>query len=337
MSLSLIRACADKVSTGGAVTAAEAERLIAVDGPEVMDLLAAANRLRHQFVGDEIRLCSIVNTKSGGCSEDCAFCSQASRFATGVANYGLLSSEEVQRAADEARANGARAFGLVAAWRGLKEGPVLDAVCQSIAHIAARGDLKADASLGLIDSAEVARRLKEAGLSCYNHNLETAPSFFPEICKTHSQQARFDTLRYCREAGISVCCGGILGMGESPAQRVELAFALRQVAPDMVPLNFLDPQPGTPLEGRPMLPPMEILKAIAVFRFILPDRNLMVAGGRERGLRSLQAMMFVAGANATMTGNYLTTTGSPPAADHAMIDDLGLRCAESAPATLARR
>jgi len=324
MSRVLIEQCFEKVTGGGAITVAEAEGLMALQGPDVFDLLAAANRLRHQFKGSEIHLCSIVNTKSGGCTEDCSFCSQASRFTTGVTNYGLLSSQEVARAADEAAQNGAQAFGVVAAWRGLKEGPVLDAVCEQIAEIAARGDLHADASLGLIDSPVVARRLKEAGLACYNHNLETAPSFFGEICQTHTFADRLTTLRHVRDAGIHVCCGGILGMGESPAQRVELAFALREVAPDMVPMNFLDPQPGTPLEGRPTLAPMDILTAIAVFRFVLPDRNIMVAGGRERGLGPLQPLMFLAGANATMTGNYLTTVGNPPATDHAMIEALGL-------------
>lgn len=324
MSLALIQQCYEKVVTGGSLTVAEAEGLIALEGTAVVDLMAAANRLRHQFKGDAIHLCSIVNTKSGGCTEDCSFCSQASRYATGVANYGLLSSAEVVRAADEAAKNGAQAFGVVAAWRGLKEGPVLDAVCEQISEIAARGDLHADASLGLIDSPGVARRLKEAGLHCYNHNLETAPSFFGEICQTHGYEDRLTTLRHVRAAGIRICCGGILGMGESPAQRVELAFALKEVAPDMVPMNFLDPQPGTPLAGRPTMAPMEILKTIAVFRFVLPDRNIMVAGGRERGLGSLQPLMFLAGASATMTGNYLTTVGNPPAADHAMIEALGL-------------
>lgn len=324
MTLSLIRSCYDKVVAGEGLSPTEAERLIRLQGPDVMDLMAAANRIRHQFVGDEIHLCSIVNTKAGGCTEDCAFCAQASRFAAPIANHGLLEPHEVARAADEAVANGARAFGVVAAWRGLKEGEVLDAVCAQIATIAARGDVNADASLGLIDSPAVARRLKEAGLVCYNHNLETAPSFFPEVCSSHGFAARLATLRHCRAAGIRICSGGILGMGESPAQRVELAFALKEVAPDMVPLNFLNPQPGTPLGDRPTLAPMEILAAIACFRFILPDRNLMVAGGREVGLRSLQPLMFLAGANGTMTGNYLTTAGAPPAQDHAMIRDLGL-------------
>jgi len=328
VSLALIQSCYEKVAAGGAISPAEAEMLIRLDGPDVMDLMAAANRIRHRFVGDEVHLCSIVNTKSGGCSEDCAFCSQASRFAAPIDNYGLLESDEVARAADEAVAKGARAFGVVAAWRGLKEGEVLDAVCDQIATIAARGDVNADASLGLIDSPAVAHRLKEAGLVCYNHNLETAPSFFPEVCSSHPFEARVATLRHCREAGIHICSGGILGMGESAEQRVELAFALKEVAPDMVPLNFLNPQPGTPMGDRPTLAPMEILAAIACFRFILPDRNLMVAGGREVGLRSLQPMMFLAGANGTMTGNYLTTIGASPEQDQAMIDDVGLTVAE---------
>jgi len=328
VSLSLIRTCYEKVAAGGELSPAEAETLIRLDGPDLMDLMAAANRIRHQFTGDEVHLCSIVNTKSGGCTEDCAFCAQASRFAAPIDNYGLLEADAVARAADEAVAQGARAFGVVAAWRGLKEGEVLDAVCEQIETIAARGDVNADASLGLIDSPEVARRLKDAGLVCYNHNLETAPSFFHEVCSSHGIEARIATLRHCREAGIHICSGGILGMGESAEQRVELAFALKEVAPDMVPLNFLNPQPGTPLGERAPLAPMEILAAIACFRLILPDRNIMVAGGREVGLRSLQPMMFLAGANGTMTGNYLTTVGASAEQDQAMIDDLGLTVAE---------
>jgi len=328
VTLSLIRSAYDKVAAGSALSAAEATRLIRVQGPDVMDLMAAANRIRHQFVGDEIHLCSIVNTKAGGCTEDCAYCAQASRYAAPIQNHGLLEPHEVARAADEAVAHGARAFGVVAAWRGLKEGEVLDAVCAQIATLAARGDVNADASLGLIDSPAVARRLKEAGLVCYNHNLETAPSYFPAICSTHTFEQRLATLRHCRAAGIRICSGGIVGMGETPEQRVELALALREVAPDMVPLNFLNPQQGTPLGEQPTLAPMEILATIACFRLCLPDRNLMIAGGREVGLRSLQPLMFLAGANGTMTGNYLTTTGAPPAQDQAMIADLGRVVAE---------
>ncbi|GJM21537.1 MAG: biotin synthase [Planctomycetota bacterium] len=311
----------DKVLAGGELSVDEGARLIeGTTRDTLMDLLAGADRIRRQYVGNEVHLCSIVNAKSGRCSEDCGFCAQSSRFETGVDEYELLDAEQVKKAAKEAKQNGAEALGLVAAWRGLKQGPELDKVCNLIEEVAAEGDVHPDASLGLISDPEVARRLKQAGLHTYNHNLETARSHFETVVDTHSFDDRLSTLRHVRDAGMNLCSGGILGMGETARQRVELAAELRELDPDLVPLNFLNPIDGTPMateHGK--LSPLEALVGIAVFRFMLPKHHIMVAGGREVVLGDLAPLMYLAGASATMVGNYLTTGGATPEDDLAVI------------------
>jgi biotin synthase len=292
-------------------------------GPDILHLISWANRVRDQFRGNAIHLCSIVNVKSGGCPENCSFCAQSAAYETGAARYGFIESEPVLKAAGEAQDNRVNALGIVAAWKGLNEGPVLDEVCQRIRELASDGKTRPDASLGIIKSQAVANRLREAGLECYNHNLETSRRFFPAICGTHTYEDRMDTLRYLRNAGIKLCCGGILGMGETNEDRCEFALALREIDPAHVPLNFLNPIPGTPLEKRPLLPPMEIFKLIACFRLLLPHQEIMVAGGRVANLRDTQALMFFAGASGLMAGNYLTTTNQPVEKDLQMIKDLG--------------
>jgi biotin synthase len=311
-----------RVLAGGQVTLEEGVRLMEQTGrDELMDLMAAADRIRRKFMGDEVHLCSIVNAKSGRCSEDCGFCSQSVRFETGVDEYELIDAETAKKAGREAADNGAEALGLVAAWRGLKPGPELEAVLQLVRDVSQDGSVRVDASFGLIDDPEVARALKAAGLHTYNHNLETAKSHFGTVCETHAWEDRVTTIRHLREAGVHICSGGILGMGETPAQRVELALELREIDPDIVPLNFLNPIEGTPQQVHEPLEPLEALKCIAVFRFMLPTHHIMVAGGREVALRSLQPMMYMAGASATMVGNYLTTDGQPASADLAVISD----------------
>jgi biotin synthase len=192
-----------------------------------------------------------------------------------------------------------------------------------VAALAESGRLRPCASLGLL-TPEIANTLKKAGLVRYHHNIETAPSFYPAICSTHSIEARLETIRIAQAAGLEVCSGGILGLGESREQRVEMAFTLRRLGVDSVALNFLTPIPGTPLEGRQPLPPLEALKTIALFRFILPQADVRTCGGREKGLRTLQPLMYPAGSNGTMIGNYLTTEGRDPAVDIQEIIDLGL-------------
>ncbi|GIX07926.1 MAG: biotin synthase [Candidatus Poribacteria bacterium] len=323
--IALIEKVARNVLDGGAIEFEEALRLIELEDPEaILFLMAWANRIRRRFRGDQVHLCSIVNAKSGGCPEDCIFCAQSVHYQTGIKTYPFLDREAILQAAQRAKENKAQALGIVAAWRGLKEGRLLDEVCQRIRELSESGTVRADASLGILESPTVAKRLKEAGLVAYNHNLETARSYFPKICSTHTYEDRVRTIRYLKEAGLKVCSGGIIGMGESRQQRVELAFELRELDVDFVPLNFLHPIPGTPLENAHDLTPMECLKTIAVFRLVLPDKEILVAGGREHNLRDLQAMMFYAGASATMVGHYLTTTGRAAEDDLRMIEDLGL-------------
>jgi biotin synthase len=291
---------------------------------DIFDLLSWANRLREHFKGNKVHLCSIVNAKAGACSENCSFCAQSSFHQTGSPRYGFVDPEPVHEAADEANRNGVTAVGLVAAWKGLNEGPMLDEVCDRIRELKESGKTRPDASLGIIKSQRVADRLKEAGLECYGHNLESSKRFFPKHCTTHTYEDRVETIGYLKKAGLKVCSGGIIGMGETREDRCDLAFSLKELGANVVPINILNPIPGTPFEKNPPLAPLEILKTIACFRFILPRQEIMIAGGRTVNLRDLQSMVFAAGASALMVGNYLTTLNQSVEKDLQMLKDLGL-------------
>ncbi|MDE3097981.1 MAG: biotin synthase BioB [Verrucomicrobiota bacterium] len=320
-----IQDLANRVLGGGAVSRDEAMFLFDLeDSGDIRDLLSCANRIRERFKGNKIHLCSIVNAKAGACSENCRFCAQSSFYQTGSPRYGFVDPEPVAAAGDEAGRNGVTAVGLVAAWRGLGEGPMLDEVCERIREIKAAGKTRPDASLGMIKSQKVADRLKEAGLECYGHNLESSRRFFPQHCTTHSFDDRLETIGYLKKAGISICSGGIIGMGETRQDRCDLAFELRAIGANVVPINILNPIPGTPFERHAPLPVLEILKTIACFRFILPRQEIMIAGGRTVNLRDAQSMIFMAGASALMVGNYLTTLNQPVEKDLQMLRDLGL-------------
>jgi biotin synthase len=313
------------VLNGNSISREDAQWLFDLEASaDIFHLLAWANRIREHFKGNKVHLCSIVNIKAGGCPENCKFCAQSALYETEAPRYSLTGGEPVLKAAQEANANGVVGFGLVAAWRSLEEGPILDELCRTFAELKQSGLARPDASLGMIRNQKVADRLKEAGVECYNHNLETSRNFFPQVCTTHTYEDRLQTIRHLKQADIMVCSGGILGMGEAREDRCELALALRDLEVDFVPINFLNPIPGTPMSERPLLPPIEILKSIACFRFILPRQEIMVAGGRAVNLRDLQSMIFMAGASALMVGNYLTTTGRPVEQDLQMIKDLGL-------------
>ncbi|MGP8200433.1 MAG: biotin synthase BioB [Limisphaerales bacterium] len=313
------------VINGGEISRHEALWLFDVEGSaDILDVMAGANRIRQHFKGNKIHLCSIVNAKAGACSENCSFCAQSSFYQTGSPKYGFIDPEPVQEAADEAERNGVTAVGLVAAWRGLKEGPMLDEICDRVRELSKSGKTRPDVSLGIIQSQRVADRLKEAGVECYGHNLETSKRFFPSQCSTHSYDDRLQTISHLKRAGIKICSGGIIGMGETREDRCELAFALKEVGANVVPINILNPIKGTPFENVPPLAPLEILKTISCFRFILPRQEIMVAGGRTVNLRDMQSMVFHAGASALMVGNYLTTLNQPVERDLQMIKDLGL-------------
>lgn len=314
-----------RVLNGGAVSRPEGEWLFGLESSaDIFDLMSWANRIREHFKGNKIHLCSIVNIKAGGCSENCRFCAQSAAYQTESPRYGLIEAEPILTAAGEARSNGVTALGLVAAWKGLEEGPVLDELCERFQELKRSGQARPDASLGIIKNPRVAQRLKEAGVECYNHNLESSRRFFPEICTTHSYEDRVETIRHLKDAGIKICSGGILGMGETRADRCDLAFSLREMGVHVVPINILNPINGTPLGGRPLMPPLEILKTVACFRFVLPRQEIMMAGGRTVNLRDVQSMIFMAGASAMMVGNYLTTLNQPVEKDLQMLKDLGL-------------
>jgi biotin synthase len=316
---------AKRIIGGGEITREEAHWLFQIENSaDVFDLLSWANRIRVHFKGNKIHLCSIVNIKAGGCSENCRFCAQSALYQTESPRYGLVEAEPLRLAADEAQTNGVTALGLVAAWRGLEEGPVLDELCNHFQELKSAGKVRPDASLGIIKSQKVADRLKESGCECYNHNLESSRRFFPEVCSTHTYEERVETIHHLKRAGIKICSGGILGMGETREDRCELALSLRELGVHVVPINVLNPIPGTPFAKRPALAPMEILKTIACFRFILPRQEIKVAGGRTVNLRDLQSLVFMAGASALMVGNYLTTLNQPVEKDLQMLKDLGL-------------
>ena len=320
-----IHALADRIMAGGSVDRDEALWMFHLENQaDITDLMSAANRLREHFKGNKIHLCSIVNAKAGGCSENCKFCSQSAAYTTESPRYGFIDPEPVSEASKEAEQNNVTAVGLVAAWKGLREGPVLDEVCDRIREMAADGKVRPDASLGLIDSQQVADRLKDAGLACYGHNLESSRRFFPEHCTTHTFEDRLQTIKYLKNAGIKICSGGIIGMGETREDRCDMGMQLREIGASVVPVNFLKPIEGTPYEKMKPLAPMEILKTIACFRFILPQQEIMVAGGRTVNLRDLQSMVFMAGSSALMVGNYLTTLNQPAEQDLQMLKDLGL-------------
>lgn len=324
------------VLAGGDLERADALWLLGLESSaDIFDLLSWGNRVRQQFKGNKVHLCSIVNAKAGGCAEDCKFCAQSAFYQTTAPRYGFIDPEPVLQAAEEAQRNGVVGLGIVAAWKGLEEGPILDEVCERFRQLKEQGKVRPDASLGIIRSQRVADRLREAGVECYNHNLETSRRFFPEQCSTHTYDERLQTIRFLKQAGIRICSGGIIGLGETNEDRVDLIFSLKEAGASIVPINILNPIPGTPFEKNLPVAPLEALKVIAVFRLAMPRQEIMIAGGRAVNLRDVQSLIFLAGASAMMVGNYLTTLNQPVEKDLQMIRDLGLDPAWKEPAHAA--
>ena len=315
-----------RIINGERLARDDAEEILSASDEDVFHLLASADDVRRHFKGDSIDLCGIVNVKSGACSEDCAFCAQSAHHGANSPVYPLMGKDEVVRRAKSVEAMGANKLCFVTSGPGVESEEELEKICESIAAIARETSLDRCASLGALNRDQL-EKLKAAGLQSLHHNIETAESNFDSICSTHSYADRIKTVNLAREVGFYVCCGGIFGMGESAEQRIEMALALGELGIDSVPLNFLNPIQGTRLEGAEPLRPLEILKTIAMFRLMLPDKDIRMCGGRERNLRSLQPLMYVAGANCTVLGNYLTTPGRDHNEDLDMISDLGLRAA----------
>ncbi len=322
-----IRKMADRVLAGITVEKEEALRLAETHGADLYLLFAEASRIREHLRGNSVSLCSIINAKSGRCPENCAFCAQSASHRTDIRVYPLVDEDDILRHAKEAERHGARCYGIVTSGTGVKPGQELELLCNALRRIRRETSIEPSCSLGILNE-ETALLLREAGMATYHHNLETSRSFFPNICTTHDYERDVDTVRAARRAGLKVCCGGIFGLGETFAQRIELAETIRELDVDTVPINFLNPVEGTPLAGMNLLTPMECLKIIAIYRFMLPDKNLTVCGGREKNLRELQSWIFLAGASGMMTGNYLTTQGREPEQDRQMLADLGLAAGE---------
>lgn len=284
------------------------------------EFLFWANLIRERFKGKRIDTCSIINAKSGRCSEDCKFCAQSTYHKTEIPIYPLVDRERVIESAKAASLSGAKHFGIVTSGRLLKQNEI-ERVCGMIEAI--KTDISPCASLGGL-TRDYAHQLKSAGLARYHHNLEAGETFFAKICTTHTYKERIESIEMAKQAGLEVCSGGIFGVGESWQDRIDLSFKLRELEVDSIPLNFLNPVPGTPLGEREKLAPFEALRIIALFRFIHPKRDIKIGGGREVTLRDLQGWMYYAGANSVMIGNYLTTLGRPPKEDIRLIEDFGL-------------
>jgi biotin synthase len=317
----LIGSVEEKVLAGEHISRAEAETLINIPEEHLLHLLAAADRVRAQFKGRVFDSCSLINARSGRCGEDCSFCAQSGHYEGDCETYGLRGTEEVLAAARTAKTEGAARFCTVTSGGALS--PVeFDSLLQSLEAVRSEVDIALDASLGFLDQGR-ADRLRDVGVTRYNHNLETSRDYYPSICTTHSYEQRVDTVRTVVNSGLSSCCGGILGLGETALQRLDLAFTLAELGVDCVPINILNPRPGTPLQDAAPVEPLEILKIVALFRLILPKATIKIAGGRERNLRDFQAMALRSGANGMIIGGYLTTGGRAVEDDLRMVRDAG--------------
>ncbi|NOY74195.1 MAG: biotin synthase BioB [Kiritimatiellaeota bacterium] len=292
-------------------------------GASLMELLRRSDQARRVAFGNKIETCSIVNAKSGNCPEDCKFCPQSSHSTSLIDKYPLISSNELVDAAKLAEKSGSASFGIVTSGRSINTEKERGVLLEAVERIAENTDFPPCASLGLADE-DFLKALKDAGLKRYHHNLETAESFYSEICTTRDYRDNIATIKAAKLAGLKVCSGCLFGLGETPAQRVELLEALRSLEVDSVPINFLNPLDGTPIkDGVEQLSPIDCLKAIAVARLMMPTTTIRVCGGREHNLRDMQSWIFAAGANGVMIGSYLTTGGRRIEDDMRMIEDAG--------------
>jgi biotin synthase len=319
-SSSIWQQLADRVLAGDTLSEDEAIAVLECPDDELLDLLAAAYRIRRRWFGNRVQLYFLMNAKSGLCPEDCSYCSQSKVSEAEIPRYNLLNRDKLLDGARIAAEQEARTYCIVISARGPNERE-MRAVTSIVPEIKQRYSLKICACLGLL-TPEQAQQLKDCGVDRVNHNLNTGESYYGEICSTHTFADRLATLRAVRDAGLEMCSGGIIGMGECRRDVVDLALTLRDLGVQSIPINFLNPIDGTPLAGRSDLNPRYCLKVLAMFRFTNPDRELRIGGGREMHLGSMQALGLYA-ANSIFVGDYLTTKGQPPEADFQMIQDLG--------------
>ncbi len=323
------RALAETVLGGETITREQAMGILTAADTELLAILDAAFQVRLHYCGRAVRVHILQNAKSGMCRENCAFCSQAIGAYSGVERYRMQTVDELVSGAQEAHARKAVKYCMVTATRGPSEDE-LETVCEAVREIKRNIPIEICTSLGLLND-EQAEALAAAGVHRFNHNLETSRRYFPKVCQTHTFDDRVATVRAARRAGMEACCGGIIGMGEELEDRVDLAFSLRELEVEAIPLNFLDPRPGTPLGDVERLTPAECLKALAMFRLVNPRCELRVAGGREVNLRHLQPLALYP-ANSMFTEGYLTTGGQSHEEDLNMIQDAGFEVAELTPA-----
>ncbi|MDB4981575.1 MAG: Biotin synthase [Myxococcales bacterium] len=297
--------------------------------PELIVRAQTVHREHHPE--GEVQLCSLLSVKTGGCPEDCSYCPQSSKYETDVDPQRMMKPVEVLEAAGRAKAAGATRFCMGAAWREVKEGPAFDSVLEMVRGVRALG-MEACCTLGMLDEAQ-ASRLADAGLSAYNHNLDTSPTFYGQIISTRTYEDRLRTLRNVRKAGITVCSGGIIGMGESLDDRCGMLMTLANLdpQPESVPVNALVASPGTPLADRPPVDPIELVRMIATARILMPKSRVRLSAGRLALSREAQVLCFIAGANSIFYGEKLLTTGNPDVeADRALLRDAGLRASVAA-------
>jgi biotin synthase len=324
---------AERVLAGTAPTRDEARAVLHASDDELLALLDAAFTVRRAFWGRRVSLHVLENAKLGACPEDCGFCSQSSKHHSPAGEAPMKSVDELVAGARRAHATRAKRYCMVTATRGPSQRD-LDTICEAARIIKSELDIELCASLGLLTEAK-AQRLADSGVDRFNHNLETSERYYGEIVSTHTWRDRVATVQLAKAAGMETCCGGIVGLGESEDDLLDLAFALRELDVDSVPVNFLDARPETPLAGKPLVAPRAALRALCMFRFVHPRTDLRVAGGRELTLRALQAFALYP-ANSIFTQGYLTTGGATAHADHQMIRDAGfeleLASGESVPA-----
>jgi biotin synthase len=326
-SLSVWQQLADDVLAGEAISREQALGVLECPDDDLLDLLSAVYRVRRRAFSNQVQLYFLMNAKSGLCPEDCSYCSQSKVSEAEIPRYNLLSRDKLLEGARLAAEQKARTYCIVISARGPNEREMA-AVTTIVPQIKEQYNLKICACLGLL-TPEQAQELKDCGVDRVNHNLNTSDSHYREICTTHTFEDRLATLRAVRDAGMEMCSGGIIGMGERREDVVDLAITLRDLGVQSIPVNFLNPIDGTPLAGRSDLNPRYCLKVLAMFRLVNPDREIRIAGGRELHLGSVQALGLYA-ANSIFVGDYLTTKGQAPDADYQMIRDLGFEVVRNA-------
>ena len=315
-----IDSCMKKVIDGNSISFDDAERLISTN--DLIKLADSANIIAKNFNDENIDVESLINAKSGNCPEDCSFCAQSTFYETGITKFPLLADDIILEKAKQAESNGASSFCLVCAYREPSHSD-FQKICKIIEKLRKAVKLQINVSLGFM-TPERAQKLKSLGVKRYNHNLEASESFFSTICKTHDFSDRIKTAKIVKDAGLELCCGGIIGMGETRRQRIELAFSISSLKPDEVPINILIPRKGTPKElDNCSIHQIDIIRTIAVWRFIMPKTILKIAGGREVYFNDSGRLALQAGANGIITGGYLTTNGNEPNKDFQMIHKIG--------------